>query len=256
MEKFRSYLVGSKVIIFTDHSALKYLLAKKDAKPRLIRWILLLQEFDIEICDKKGAENVVADHLSRFPLNEDVIDSIPIDDSFPDDQLFAILDTPAPWFADIANYLSCNILPPDLTYQQKRSFLHDVRQYFWDDPLLYKQGVDGLFRRCVPDNEIESVINMCHSSPCGGHMSANKTMAKVLQCGFFWPTMFKDVWGVVKACDRCQRTGNISRRNEMPLNNILELEIFDVWGVDFMGPFLHLLETSIYWLPLIMCLSG
>ena len=237
MEKFRSYLVGSKVIIFTDHSALKYLLSKKDAKPRLIRWILLLQEFDIEIRDKKGAENVVADHLSRLPLNEDEIDAMPIDDSFPDDQLFAMIQTPAPWFADIANYLSCNILPQELTYQQKRKFLHDVRHYFWDDPLLFKKCVDGLFRRCVPDNEIESVINMCHSSPCGGHMSANKTMARVLQCGFFWPTMFRDVWGVVKACDRCQRTGNISRRNEMPLNNILELELFDVWGIDFMGPF-------------------
>ncbi|XP_021750654.1 uncharacterized protein LOC110716341 [Chenopodium quinoa] len=237
IEKFRSYLLGSKVIVFTDHAALKYLLSKKEPKPRLIRWVLLLQDYDIEIRDKKGAENVVADHLSRLPIFVGDLDNLPIDDSFPDDQLFVILRAPAPWFADIANYLSCSILPPDLTYQQKRKFLHDVRQYFWDDPLLFKQGVDGLFRRCVPDDEIESVITMCHSSPCGGHMSANKTLAKILQCGFYWPSMFKDVWGVVKACDRCQRTGNISRRSEMPLNNILELEIFDVWGIDFMGPF-------------------
>jgi hypothetical protein len=65
-EKFRSYIVNSKVIVYTDHAAIKYLLAKKDAKPRLIRWIVLLQEFDVEICDKKGVENVVADHLSRM----------------------------------------------------------------------------------------------------------------------------------------------------------------------------------------------
>ncbi|XP_021761194.1 uncharacterized protein LOC110726028 [Chenopodium quinoa] len=231
IEKFRSYLVGSKVIVFTDHAALKYLLSKKDAKPRLIRWVLLLQDYDIEIRDKKGAENVVADHLSRLPIVEGEIEALPIDDSFPDDQLFAIIQAPTPWFADIANYLACSILPPDLTYQQKRKFLHDVRQYFWDDPLLFKQGVDGLFRRCVPDDEIHEVITMCHSSPCGGHMSANKTLARILQCGFYWPSMFKDVWGVVKACDRCQRTGNLSRKNEMPLNNILELEIFDVFGV-------------------------
>jgi len=65
-DKFRSYLIGSKVVVFTDHSALKYLLAKKEAKPRLIRWVFLLQEFYLENRDKKGVENLVADHFSRI----------------------------------------------------------------------------------------------------------------------------------------------------------------------------------------------
>ncbi|CAA7033498.1 unnamed protein product [Microthlaspi erraticum] len=83
-DKFRSYIVGSKVIVHTDHAALKYLYTKKDAKPRLIRWVLLLQEFDIEIVDKKGTENSVADHLSRLRRGD-----VPIDDSLPEEQLMA-----------------------------------------------------------------------------------------------------------------------------------------------------------------------
>ena len=109
--KFRFYLLGSKVIIFIDHAALKYLLAKKDAKPRLIHWVLLLQEFDLEIKDNKGFENVVADHLSRLEGFEQVRQEEDINDEFPDALLLAVQYFSAPWFADIANYLACGILP-------------------------------------------------------------------------------------------------------------------------------------------------
>ncbi|KAL1198722.1 putative mitochondrial protein [Cardamine amara subsp. amara] len=89
-EKFRSYLVGSKVIVHTDHAAIRYLMSKKDAKPRLIRWILLLQEFDIEVRDRRGADNEVADHLSRMRVE----DSIPLDDSLPEENLYSIEAVP------------------------------------------------------------------------------------------------------------------------------------------------------------------
>ncbi|XP_057548205.1 uncharacterized protein LOC130826652 [Amaranthus tricolor] len=158
LEKFRSYLLGSKVIVYTDHAALKYLLAKKEAKPRLIRWILLLQEFDIEIRDKKGAENVVADHLSRIRYDDGKISSS-IDDSFPDDQLFAVTSQ-GPWFADYANYVVGGILPPDLSYQQKKRFLHDVRYYFWDDPFLFRECADGIYRRCIPDPQTSGQVEI------------------------------------------------------------------------------------------------
>ncbi|KAF8113557.1 hypothetical protein N665_0048s0018 [Sinapis alba] len=83
-EKFHQYLVGSKVVVHTDHTALKYLMQKKDAKPRLLQWILLLQEFYIEIKDKKGVENGVADHLSRIGVEDD----IPIDDFLPTENMY------------------------------------------------------------------------------------------------------------------------------------------------------------------------
>ena len=89
-DKFRSYFVGSKVVVYTDHAAIKYLLAKKDAKPRLIRWVLLLQEFDLEIRDKKGTENVVVDHLLRLEREDSGKDDKPIKEEFPDEQLFKL----------------------------------------------------------------------------------------------------------------------------------------------------------------------
>jgi hypothetical protein len=107
LDKFRSYLLGSKVVVFTDHAALKYLLKKPDAKPRLIRWMLLLQEFNVEIKDKSGAENLVADHLSRIERDED---PFPIQDDFPDEQLF-LLHGITPWFADIVNFLVAGVFP-------------------------------------------------------------------------------------------------------------------------------------------------
>ncbi|CAM8916931.1 unnamed protein product [Rhodiola kirilowii] len=233
--KFRSYLVGSKTIVYTDHAAIKYLMAKKDAKPRLIRWILLLQEFNIKIKDKKGVENVVADHLSRVELYDSKWFSAPVQDSFIGEYLMSVEDD-APWYADYVNYLTCRILPDGLDHNQKRNFLHDVSRYYWDDPFLYKLCPDGIYRTCVPKEDIKGIIASCHSSSYGGHGSASKTTSKALQSGFYWPSMFKDTYEFVKSCNECQRMGNIARREEMPQKSILEVEVFDVWGVDFMGP--------------------
>ncbi|XP_024006470.1 uncharacterized protein LOC112082981 [Eutrema salsugineum] len=183
-EKFRSYLVGSKVVVHTDHAVLKYLLTKKDTKPRFLRWILLLQEFYLEIKDKKGIKNGVADHLSRLKID----DEIPLDDSLLDEQVYAI---------DVSGHCS-----------------------------------DGIFRRCVADEEIPGILFHYHGSPYAGHFSTLKTVSKFLQAGYWWPTMFRDEQRFISRCDTCQRQGNISRRNEMPQNFILEVEIFYVWGID------------------------
>ena len=102
LEKFRYYLIGCKIIVFTDHAALKYLLTKKDAKARLIRWVLLLQEFDSKFKDKKCTENIMADHLSLLHFDT-MTESLTLNESFPDEQLMSV--EVLPWYADIVNYL-------------------------------------------------------------------------------------------------------------------------------------------------------
>nr|XP_027088737.1 uncharacterized protein LOC113710089 [Coffea arabica] len=143
LDKFRSYLVGSKVIIYTDHAALKYLLNKKDAKSRLIRWILLLQEFDLEIKNKKAYENLVADHLSRLE-NMPQEDHSSIKEKFSDEILMAIYKSP--WYADLVNFVVSGVIPSDLNSHQRKKFLNDTKHYFWEEPFFYKHGADGVIR--------------------------------------------------------------------------------------------------------------
>ncbi|XP_057761630.1 uncharacterized protein LOC130981897 [Arachis stenosperma] len=205
--------------------ALKYLLTKQEFKPRLIRWILLLQEFDIEIKDRSGAENKVADHLSRIPQDEEM-QQVVVNESFPDEQLMMI--RVALWFADIANLKAIGELPTNINKHMKRNLIKDAKHYIWNDPYLFKKYADGVLRRCISHEEGQEVLWQCHGSAYGGHFSRERTSAKVLQSGFYWPAMFKDAKEMVSRCDECQRTGNLTKRNEMPQQYILELELFDV----------------------------
>ncbi|GJU30375.1 reverse transcriptase domain-containing protein [Tanacetum coccineum] len=237
-EKFRPYLVLSKSIVYTDHSALKYLMNKQDAKPRLLRWVLLLQEFDITIRDKKGSENLAADHLSRLENpHKDVLENKDINENFPLETLGKISSENTPWFADYANFHAGNFIIKGMTTQQKKKFFKDVKHYFWDDPYLFRICADQIIRRCVHGQEANDILKACHEGPTGGHHSANLTARKVFDAGFFWPTIYRDAHTMIKSCDTCQRQGKISQRDEMPQNAIQVCEIFDVWGIDFMGPF-------------------
>nr|GFA82438.1 reverse transcriptase domain-containing protein [Tanacetum cinerariifolium] len=151
-KKFRLYLIMSKSIVYTDHSALKYLFAKKDAKARLLHWILLLQEFDFKVIDTKGAENYVANHLSRLENPyENVFDPKEINETFPLESLNKIShqDSSTPWFAEFANYHAGKFIIKD-----------------------------QIIRRCVAGQEAIDILKACHSGPTGGHYEANYTAKK------------------------------------------------------------------------------
>ncbi|GKB38286.1 reverse transcriptase domain-containing protein [Tanacetum coccineum] len=135
-----------------------YLFSKQDAKPRLIRWVLLLQGFDIEIKDKKGAENMAADHLSRLENpNMGILTEIEIADEFPDEHLMVLKTTPdndEPWYADYVNYIVGKVIPPKWTSEKRKRFFSQVKYYFWDEPYAFRLCPDNIIKRCVASNEI------------------------------------------------------------------------------------------------------
>ncbi|GKE80032.1 reverse transcriptase domain-containing protein [Tanacetum coccineum] len=172
-QKFWSYLVLSKTIVYTDHSALKYIIAKQDAKPRLLR---LENPHQGDLVDMEMNDNFPHKSLNMISLN-------------PDNE--------PPWFTDIANYLVVNIC------------------------------ADQIIQRCVDGQEAMDILQACHNGLTGGHHGPNYTAKK----------------------------GKISQRDEMPQNPVQIYEIFDVWGIDFMGPFPSHEGTNIYSWMSTLCLN-
>ena len=111
------------------------------------------------------------------------------------------------WYADIVNYLAADIEPEELRGYTRKKFLREVRRYHWDEPYLYKHFSDGMYRCCVAETEIPDILFQCHGSDYGGHFATFKTVSKILQAGFWWPTMVRDPDAFIAQCDRSQRRG-------------------------------------------------
>nr|GEW25109.1 reverse transcriptase domain-containing protein [Tanacetum cinerariifolium] len=185
-------------------------------------------EYAFLVIDTNGAENYVADHLSRLENPyENVFDPKEINETFPLESLNKIAhqDPSSPWFADFANYHAGKFIIKGMTTQQKQKNFKDVRHYFWDDPYLFKTFPDQIIRRCVAVQEAIDILKACHSGPTGGHYGANYTAKKVFDSGFYWPTIYKDAFELVKHCDSCQHQGKISQRDEMQQNSIQPFEL-------------------------------
>nr|GFC03511.1 reverse transcriptase domain-containing protein [Tanacetum cinerariifolium] len=229
--------VISKLPHPTTVKGIRSFLGHADAKARLLRWILILQEFDFNVVDTKGAENYAANHLSRLENPyENVFDPKEINEFFPLETISKLShhDQSTPCFVDFENYHAGKFIIKGMSTQQKNKFFKDAKHYFWDDPFLFKTCADQVIWRCVAGQEAVDILTACHSGPTEGHYDANYTVKKVFDSGFYWPTIYKDAFDLVKNCDSCQRQIKISQRDEMPQNAIQVCVIFDVWGIDFM----------------------
>nr|GFB13757.1 DNA-directed DNA polymerase [Tanacetum cinerariifolium] len=178
--------------------------------------LAVVYEFEFKVIDTRGAENYVADHLSCLENPyENVFDPKEINKTFPFESLNKVAqkDPSTLWFADLANYHAGNFIIKGMTSQQKKKFFKDARHYFWDDPYLFRTCADQIIRRCVAGKKAIDILNACHSGPTGGHYEASYKRRKSLI------------------------QGKVLQKDEMPQHFIQICEIFDVCGIDFMGPF-------------------
>ena len=145
-------------MLYTDHSAIKFLANNPVTNGRVTRWLILLQEFDITIKDRPSKENPVADFLSRMPKPTD---TEAVEDLFPDEHLFAVT-TKTPWYADIANYLAIGKLPKHLSLNERKQIIHCSTHFSWIGGYLFHTGADMKIRRCVREDEVYDILKACH----------------------------------------------------------------------------------------------
>nr|GFA78282.1 reverse transcriptase domain-containing protein [Tanacetum cinerariifolium] len=198
-EKFRSYLIMNKSI-----------------------------EFDFKVIDTRGAENNVADHLSRLENPyENVFDPKEINETFPLESLNNVAhnDPSTPWYADLANYHAGNFIIKGMTSQQKKKFFKDARHYFWDDPYLFRTCADQIIRRCVAGQEAIDILNACHIGPIGGHYGASYTAKKVFDSGTF-ASLDLITSGVRLQSYRHSRSGKLCSRSSLTIRESYE-NVFD-----------------------------
>eukprot|EP00253_Pinus_taeda_P033758 PITA_33758 len=190
------------------------------------------EEFDITIRDRPGKENPVADFLSRIPKS---IETVAVEDQFPDEHLFVVA-VQTPWYADVANYLAVGKLPKHLTPNERKQIVQKSNRFSWVGGYLFHTGADMEIRRCIREDEIFDILKAYHDWPSRGHFAERRIAHKVLQTGYYWPTIIKDARKFVQACDSCQRAGRPGPADEMPLLPQLVIEPFERWALDFVGP--------------------
>eukprot|EP00253_Pinus_taeda_P017585 PITA_17585 len=232
VQRFRHYILLRKTTVVSDCNPMIYILTKQLLGGKYSKWIVILQEFDLEFEKSKSKKSLVFAELMR--VNTETVAEDPI----ADESLFLIsaLDL---WYGDIITYVQTQSFQPDLSRSDRRKIRFQSQQFKIIGDTLYRLGADFIFRRCLTHKEAERVLNDCHSGACGGHMSRYATAQNILRAGYFWLSLFKDCITAVRKCHNCQIFDRKMRAPPAPLHPIIAVGPFAKRGIDFITCNLH-----------------
>ena len=186
--------------IVADANPMYHILTRKVLRGKYSRWIVVLQEFDLEFGKSKSKKSLVfAELICDLPRTDQEEKHI---EPFSDETIF-LISTSDPWYGDILSYLQNQRFRPELSREDRRRIRHHAKNYLIVDDTLYRRGPDTILRRCLTHNKAESVLNDCHAGACGGHLSGLATAQKICRAGYFWPTLFKDCIEAIKKFPPC-----------------------------------------------------
>jgi hypothetical protein len=224
-------LALATIIVITDSNPMYHILIHQVLGGKYSKWIIILQEFDLEFAKSKAKKSLVfVELICDLPQADE--DTEPRD-SLPNETLF-LFSTPHLWYGDILLYLQTQCFHPNISHEECRRIHHHCRHYFIISDTLYFRGIKTILCRCLTHEEAKHVLNDCHLGACGGHLFGMDTTQKFLRAGYFWPSIFKDCIEAVKKCPPYKVFHKKAHTHPAPLHSVITIGPFEKWGNDFM----------------------
>jgi hypothetical protein len=240
---FRHYILSRKTRVISHCNPMQHILTRQLLGGKYSKWIVILQEFDLEFNRAKCKKSLFfAELICDFPHS--ATENVAVD-SLPDESIF-LISTADIWYGDIIIYLQTQTFQPTLSSNEQCRIRYQARQYIILGDTLYRRGIDSVFRRCLTFDEAEKSLNDCHSGACGGHMSGYATTQKILRAGYFWPSLFNDCIIAFQKCHACQTYNQKIQSHPAPLHPVVSVGPFAKWGIDFMTCHPHSVEGHGY----------
>lgn len=242
LKHFRTYVGYAKITAYVPYPAIKDVLTQHDGLGSRAKWISKIQEYDIEIKPTKivRGQGLAKLLTQTYPCEEN------LDVNLAQEAL--VINNEHEWYKDIVNLLKNLSCPPHLIEHQRRALRLKASRYILTEDGLGWRNPDGVILRCVNPEESKKLISELHDGFCGGHYAPKTTASKIMRAGYYWPTIYKDVYKYVRTCNICQTFARRPKLPALPLQPVIVEAPFQQWGLDFIGKFKENSSNGFKWI--------